>query len=56
MFRYESFVNGGWPKWTRPYFNSTDEDYNMEMKGCVAPESENGGNVLYGTRFADRRG
>lgn len=37
MFRYESFVNGGWPKWTRPYFNSTDEDYNMEMKGCVAP-------------------
>lgn len=37
MFRYESFVNGGWPKWTRPYFNSMDEDYNMEMKGCVAP-------------------
>ncbi len=37
MFRYESFANGGWPKWTRPYFNSTDEDYNMEMKGCVSP-------------------
>lgn len=37
MFHYEKLDDESWTRWTRPYYKSTDPDYNASMLGCISP-------------------
>ncbi len=37
MFHYELLESESWTRWTRPYFKSTDPDYNASLLGCISP-------------------